>query len=221
MRIRSTLAAALLFGLSGAALAEQVTERATGVSFESEKSVGGKSYTLVGAGVRTKFFVKVYAMGLYVDTTDGKRAFSSLATKAGGGDQAHVTAGDKAGSFLVWGQFDKLGVLHFVRDVGADKVREAFTEGLGEELSEKAPADVRDAARAFLKLVDRDLKSGDELVLHTDNAGRLEVSIGGQNKGGVQNAKLARAMWNVYLGSKPPAKELKTELTNRISELGK
>ncbi len=221
MRILSTLAAALLFGLSNAALAEQVTEHATGVSFESEKSVGGKSYTLVGAGVRTKFFVKVYAMGLYVDTTDGKRAFSSLATKAGGSDQAHVTAGDKAGSFIIWGQFDKLGVLHFVRDVGADKVREAFTEGLGEELSEKAPADVRDAARAFLKLVDRDLKSGDELVLHTDNAGRLEVSIGGQNKGGVQNAKLARAMWNVYLGSKPPAKELKTELTNRISELGK
>ena len=221
MRIPSVLSAALVFGLSGAALAEKVTEPATGVAFDSEKSVGGKSYTLVGAGVRKKFFVKVYAMGLYVDTTDGKRAFSSLATKAGGSDQAHVTAGGKADSFVIWGQFDKLGILHFVRDVGAEKVREAFTEGLGEELSEKAPADVREAAQAFLKLIDRDLKSGDELVLHSDNAGRLEVSIGGENKGGVQNAKLARAMWNVYLGSKPPTKELKTELTNRISELGK
>ena len=203
------------------ALAEPVTEPATGFTFDSDKTIGGKSYTLVGAGVRKKFFVKVYAMGLYVDTTDGKRAFSSLATKAGGSDQAHVVAGGKADSFIVWGQFDKLAILHFVRDVGAEKVREAFTEGLGEELSDKAPADVREAATSFLKLIDRDLKNGDDLVLHTDTSGHLEVSIAGQSKGGVQNAKLARAMWNVYLGGKPPTKELKTELTNRISALGK
>ncbi|MEO6953615.1 MAG: chalcone isomerase family protein [Polyangia bacterium] len=221
MRISSVLSAALVLGLSTVAFADKVTEPATGFTFDSDKTIAGKSYTLVGVGVRKKFFVKVYAMGLYVDTTDGKRAFSSLATKAGGSDQAHLTAGGKADSFIIWGQFDKLAILHFVRDVSADKVREAFTEGLADEVSDKAPADVREAATSFLKLIDRDLKNGDDLVLHSDTSGRLEVSIGGQNKGGVQNAKLARAMWNVYLGGKPPTKELKADLTNRISELGK
>jgi len=205
----------------GLARAEKVAEPSTGVQFDAKKSVDGRSYTLVGAGVRKKFVVKVYAMGLYVEDVEGKRAFPSLATKAGGTDKAKLTEGDRAQSFLMWGSFNKIAILHFVRDVGAEKIRGAFEDGLGDELSDKAPADVREAAQAFLKLVDKDVKNGEEVILHTSPDGKVELSIAGAGRGAVQNAKLARAIWSVWLGSKPISKDLRGDLVNRIDELGK
>ena len=203
----------------GVAAAEKVAEPSTGIEFDGQKSVDGKRFTLVGVGVRKKLMVKVYAMGMYVEDVEGKRAFPSLATKAGGRDKAKLTEGDRAQSFLLWGQFAKLAQLHFVRDVGADKVRGAFEEGLGEELSSKAPADVRQAAQAFLKLIDRDMKNGEELTLRTGADGKIELSTAGEAKGTVQNAKLVRALWSVWLGAKPSSKELRGELVNRIDRL--
>jgi hypothetical protein len=217
----SVLSLAVCTSLVAPAFADKVKEPATGVELDAQKTDGGKTYTLVGLGVRKKFGFKVYAMGLYVENVDGKRAFPSLATKAGGTDKAKLTSGDRAQSFIVWGGFGKLAIMHFVRDVGADKVREAFESGLSEELSDKASPDLREATQNFLKLVDRDLKSGDEIEIKTNNEGRLELSIGGQAKGGVTNAKLARAIWNVWLGSKPVTADLKADLVNRIDELGK
>lgn len=206
---------------SGIARAEKINEPSSGVGFDSQRTVDGKAYTLVGVGIRKKFGFKVYAMGLYVENVDGKRAFPSLAEKAGGTSHEQLVANDRAQGFIIWGAFGKVGVMHFVRDVGSDKVRESFEEALGDELSDKAPADVRDATNNFLKMVDRDLKNGDELVLHTSPDGKIDLSIGGQQKGSVQNVKLARALWSVWLGGKPVTKDLKDALVNRIGELGK
>jgi hypothetical protein len=208
-------------GLAGTARAEKVAEPATGVQFDAKKSVDGRGYTLIGAGVRKKVFVKVYAMGLYVEDVEAKRAFPSLATKAGGTDKQKLTEGDRAQSFVMWGSFNKIAVLHFVRDVDAGKIRGAFEDSLGDELSERAAADVREATQGFLKLIDKDAKAGDEVVVHTAPDGKIDVTIGGVAKGSVQNAKLARAIWGVWLGARPISKDLRGELVNRIDELGK
>jgi hypothetical protein len=215
------LALALPLGAPKVAVAEKVAEPSSGVQFDAQKSWDGKAFTLVGTGIRKKFIVKVYAMGLYVENVDGKRAFSSLATKAGGSDQAKLTEGDRAQSFLIWGSFGKVGVMHFVRDVGAGKIHDAFAEDLSDELSDKAAPDVRDATQAFLKLFDKDLKNGDDIVLRTSPDGKIDVSIGGQEKGSVQNIKLMRALWSTWLGGHPISKDLRASLVNRISELGK
>src|SRR5262245_32974238 len=44
-----------------------------GVNFPATVQVDGKTLTLNGAGIRTRFFFKVYAMGLYLEqpSTDG------------------------------------------------------------------------------------------------------------------------------------------------------
>ncbi len=220
-RLLSTLLPAVLLLSPGAASADKITEPSTGHQFDSQRTFDGKGYTLVGAGVRKKFVVKVYAMGLYVEDGDAKRAFPSLVSKAGGHEKAKLTEGDRAQSFIVWGQFGKAAVLHFVRDVDAGKVRGAFEDSLGEELSDKAPADVREAAQAFLKMIDRDVKNGEDFVVRTSADGKTEVTLGGQTKPGPQNVKFARALWSVWLGGKPISKDLRGELVNRIDELGK
>ncbi|HEY6099816.1 MAG TPA: chalcone isomerase family protein, partial [Anaeromyxobacter sp.] len=59
--IRTAAALAALF-LAAPALPREVA----GVQFPDTVSVGGQELKLNGAGVRTKFFVKVYAGGLYL-----------------------------------------------------------------------------------------------------------------------------------------------------------
>ena len=224
MSLRLCLAASLLCcGIASprSAHAQLVTEPATGAAFETKKMVDGRGYTLVGVGVRKKLLSKVYAMGLYAEDVEAKRAFPSLAIKAGGRDKARLTAGDRAQAFLIWGAFNKIAVLHFARDVEAAKVRDGFAEGLADELGAKAPADVHEAADAFLKLTEHDMKGGEELVLHTGPDGGIDVSIGGTSRGSVQNLKLVRAIWSMWLGQKPLSKDLRGELVNRIDELGK
>src|SRR5262249_49924166 len=96
------------------ARAPNIEEPATAQRFEAVRTVEGRPYALVGLGVRKKFVVKVYAMALYVDEADGRHAFPALVSRAGGHDHAKLTSGDHAQSFVMWGTFGKVAVLHFV-----------------------------------------------------------------------------------------------------------
>ena len=216
---RIVFVALMLFSLG--ARAESVSEPATGHSFESSLTLGGRPYVLLGAGVRKKFLVKVYAMALYVEEADARHAFPALVSRAGGHDHAKLTSADHAQSFEMWGTFGKHAVLHFVRDVDAAKIRDAFAEGLEDELSEKAPADLKQATQQFLDLFDQDLKNGQEIVIHTGADGKIDVTLPGGIKHGPESGKLARSVWGIWLGQKPISADLRRALVERIDVLGK
>jgi hypothetical protein len=207
--------------LAAAAHAETVEEPSSGHAFDAVRTVEGRPYALVGVGIRKKFVVKVYAMALYIDEAEGRHAFPALVSRAGGHDHAKLTSGDHAQSFVMWGTFGKVAVLHFVRNVDAGKIRGAFEEGLEEELSDKAPPDVKQQAQAFLALFDKDLKDGQEIVLHTTPDGKTEVDIAGVKKSGPTSPRLARAVWGIWLGQKPISADLRRGLVERIDVLGK
>lgn len=205
MRLISLFAVATLFTLATPALAEDVTEPGTGHAFPAQRSYGGKSYTLVGVGLRKKFFIKVYAMGLYGEQEGGKSAFAA--------------SSDHGQGFFIRGDFDKLGVLHFAREVDSGKIREAYRESMAEELG--AGGERQKAVEAFLALFDRDVKKGEDLIIQTTSEGQVTVEIGGQKKEGPKSKQLASAIWNIWLGAKPPSPEMRTTLIERISALGK
>jgi len=207
--------------LGSLARAEPVSEPATGVAFESTRTVDGRPYALLGTGLRKKVVVKVYAMALYVDETDARRSFPALAARAKGSDHARLTSEDHAQQFVLYGSFGKLAVLHFVRDVGKEKIREAFEDGLGEELSDKAPADARQAAQAFVALFDQDIKEGEEVVVRTFPDGRIEIQQGSRKTAGPHSPRLARAIWGVWLGAKPISTDMRKTLIDRIDLLGR
>jgi hypothetical protein len=210
---------ALLF--AAGARAESVSEPATGHGFDAVTQVAGRPYALVGVGVRKKVMIKVYAMALYVDEAEGRHAFPALVSRAGGSDHARLTKDDHAQSFVMWGTFGKQAVLHFVRDVDASKIRGAFADGLEEELSDKAPADLKQGAQAFLGLFDKDLKEGQEIVIRTTADGKIEAEVAGAKKSGPQSPRLARAVWGIWLGAKPISSDLRRALVERIDVLGK
>src|SRR5579859_4765668 len=111
--------------VAAGARADTVEEPATGHAFDAVRTVDGRPYALVGVGVRKKFLVKVYAMALYIDEAEGRHAFPALVSRAGGHDHARLTSGDHAQSFVIWGTFGKLAVMHFVRGVDVAKIRGA------------------------------------------------------------------------------------------------
>jgi hypothetical protein len=183
-----------------AARADKVVEPSTGHSFDDSKSIDGKRYALLGVGMRKKFVVKVYSMALYADEADAKRSYKP------GGD---------ATSFVAGTPFGKLAVLKFARDVDSGKIRSAFEDGLADELSDKAPADLKQGAQAFIAAFDKDLKNGQEIMLRTVDK-KIDIEVAGAKKQLPTTPALTKAIWNIWLGAKPISKDLKSGLVSRV-----
>ena len=204
MKRVGALGAGLALALSAApALAEKITEPSTGTTFETEATYNGGKYTCLAAGVRKKLFIKVYAVAFCVEAGKGDEALAG-AKKAGSADsQAFFDAlRDFKGAHAV--------DMAFAREVEKGKIAEAFKETLGKALGE----DDKDGQEKFLALVNRDVKAGEHIVLTSTPDGVLHLSIAGNDQT-VTDAKVARYIWNAWLGSESVAPALKEALTAR------
>lgn len=201
LRLLALLGCGLGIAGSSRPAAAQVVEPSSGTAFPETRSVGSKTYQLVGTGLRKKFVIKVYAMGLYVEQAGAKAAY------AGGASNPQ--------SFVIGGGFGKQMVLRFLRDVDKGKIQDAYKESLQGALAGATASD----AQAFIQLFDRDVKQGNEVVIQADEGGKLSVSIAGQRKEGPTNPALAKAVWEIWLGAKPIAPDARKTLVDRLSSL--
>lgn len=196
-------AAILTLGLSLLAVpaaAEEVTEPKTGVAFAGTMD----GMALAGVGVRTKAIIKAYAAGLYVDPSGARRSlerFRGRSAEQLGGNDAFFAA-------LTAGPFEKALVMKFTYDVGTERVREAFQEGLATNL-----ADVSGPPQEFLKLFQGDVgRKGDVLLVRATPEGRVSLRCNERDLGAVQDRALAEAVWKIWLGPKPILPKLKSDL---------
>jgi len=155
-----------------------------GVKFPDETQVDGINLTLNGLGLRqaTMFKVKVYIAALYV---------------AKPSNDANVILGSNTPKELV---------LHFVRNVTASDLNNAWEEGFDKQASEfKDPL-------AMLKGWMTDMKTGQRLVfVHKPGAG-IQVDVNGAAKGTIKGDQFAKAFLSIWLGPNPPNPGLKTGL---------
>ena len=142
--------------------------------------VGKKELVLNGVGMRTAtwFKVKVYAAGLYVPQ------------KAKTTEKIMAMEGPKVIS------------LYFLRDVGKDKISNAWKEAPG---LDKFPQEVT-LLNSYMSEMKKDTL-GLEFQIHGDG---LVVKVNGAAKPKITNKAFADALLNVYLGPKPPNAELKS-----------
>ena len=180
----------------------------------------GTDYALTGASFRSYIGFTVYGVGMYVEEEPARRAYPKLVEKAGGADLQLLRARDLAQNFVILGEFGKLGLMYFVRDVAAVKIRDAYREVLKENLKPTASPQLRQQTDAFLALFDRDMKAGEELAVGTTTDGKIFVAIGAIKKDGPQSPTLAIDLWNLWLGTQPMSKDLKQGLVERIQALG-
>lgn len=190
--------------------------------FQTFVEAEGAEFGLVGVGVRKVFGFTVYAMALYVEDEPARKAFPRLAGQAGGADTKTLLKSGLVPGFIVSGDFGKHARLWFARDVSAADQKKSYREALGDDATDKAAPAVQKDAEAFLALFDRDVKKGEEMIIHTTVDGRIGVGIAGAPlRWGPTNPRIAHDVWDIWLGAKPINDSLKASLMERIDSLSR
>lgn len=149
-----------------------------GVEFPDTVSVGGQDLKLNGAGVRSKFFVKVYAGGLYLAQPSNQ------------------------GAAIVAADAPKRVRMVFLREVDAKKILETYREGFENNSAGPAlPALLQKLERLAPALADMK-KGGEMLVTYLPGQGTTVTAAGGGSVT-VEGKDFADAMFRNWLGPKP------------------
>lgn len=144
--------------------------------------VDGHSLQLNGAGIRRKFFFKIYIGALY--------AARRLSTPA----EVLADPGDKV-----------IRMRFLYGRVGREKITEAFAEGF----ANNAPAVAGSPdARRFLALFTRDFVRGDTVDLELSAAGTVTARQNGRLLGTVRSKPLAHGILAIYFGPRPADEDL-------------
>lgn len=184
-------------------------------------------HRLAGFGLRTKtiFDVKVYAMALYLDPAT---TLAALAPEAGR-DKKALQGDARVYETILKPASGKTLRLVMRRDVDADDMREAFEDALEPRVARAEKEFSMPGGKAALKSLrtffDLDELEKDQILDFTwhpataERAGRLEVRVGGEAKGAVENAALGWALFDVYLGGDPIHTKEKPRLIRRLPGL--
>ena len=172
--------------LAAPALAREVA----GVQFPDTVAAGGHELKLNGAGLRTKFFAKVYAGALYLVEPSG--------------DAEAILAADAPRRVR----------MVFLRDVDKAKILDTYREGFrnnsGGPALEALLAKLDRIAPALV-----DMKKGGEMVVTYVPGEGTTVAAAGGAPVTVEGKDFADAMFRNWLGARPADGDLKKDLLGR------
>lgn len=197
MPVRAALSFAFLLAFAGLAPAqERVPVEDSDVTFPvtETREVAGKQVDLrlTGVALREKAWINVYVIASYVDATAEPKSARELA-------QADVP---------------KVLVLVMERDVDGDDMAEAFHDAILLNYSEsKFKEELKRFNDFFLN---REAKEGKKITFtHLPGKG-VECAVEGNGKLVIENVAFARAIWELYLGTKNIGDDIKEGLTSRL-----
>ena len=174
----------LLFLVASPAFGAEVA----GVKIDEQIRVAEAPLVLKGAGLRKRFFVQVYAMGLYV-------------------------AERKADPVTQPGA--KRVAIHMLRDVGADQFAEALVDGMRPNHDE---ATMKSLASRIAQLVAimaemKVAKEGMAITLDWIPDSGTQVTVAGKSSGKpIEGEDFYRGLLRIWLGEKPVQDDLKKAL---------
>lgn len=151
------------------------------VSFENE----GKQYHLQATGVATrkKFFVKVYSIASYLQN----------------GGESQST--DKFQKIMLDDNAKQL-TMKWVHEGSADKVQDGYRESFKNAVSGSQYDQLQNEIGKFVGFFNKDVQKGDEHILRWLPGGYVEVIINGKQAGNITNPEFAKALWNIWFGSR-------------------
>lgn len=173
----AALALSLLL-LAGTAQAKDIA----GVTIPDTLDAAGKTLKLNGAGVRTRFFIKVYAAGLYLEE-ESKNA-------------QQIIDADRP----------KAVVLKLLRDLDRKTMQGAIREGVENNSKEQLPA-LKERLDTLLEQIPA-LKKNDEFTVTYVPGQGTRVNDGAP----IEGKDFADAIFKIWLGQKPADADLKKGL---------
>jgi hypothetical protein len=184
--MRRALLVAALLALAAPVLADTLAN----VTLPDTTTVSGRTLVLNGMGVRSKFFVKVYVAGLYLEKKSA--------------DANAIIQADAA----------KRIVLQFVRsEVTREQMTEAFDEALKANGPDKAGV-LKNEIGQFLKALET-MREKEQLVVTYVPGTGTTVSVRGADKVTIPGLPFGQLVFSMWLGPKPPNGDLKNGLLGK------
>lgn len=160
-----------------------------GLRIDDTVRIGNSELVLNGAGVRSKFFVKVYVGALYVDKRSNTPAV------------------------IYDNPQPRRMALRLLRDLDAASLQSALEEGLKNNLSVAEWTAVEPQAAqlgSIMKAIGK-VREGDTIAIDFTGDG-VAVALNGEARGKVAGGVFARALLRVWLGEHPADASLKKAL---------
>lgn len=160
-----------------------------GVRVPEQLAEGSQALTLNGAGLRTRFVVKVYVAALYVTT------------------KSHDAAA------LIDSTQPRRMRLRMLRDVDSKSLDGALQDGLRDNTTSQELAALKAPAERLSRLMS-DIgaaREGDVIDLDFDARG-VAIASNGKPRGRIDDPAFARALLRVWLGDSPAQASLKKAL---------
>lgn len=167
---------------------ETIREPSTKVEFPAQITItqGDTSYTLVATGtaVRKKLIFKGYAVVHYMEDPPQ-------------GDKEQVLT-----AVLHDGKAKRL-VLHFVRDVDAETIQNAWREGFEKNTDPEVLLGIQPLVDQFVGYFTEKVLKGETYVFTWLPGGIVLTTVKGEEKPAIGSVEFARGLWSIWLGKKP------------------
>jgi hypothetical protein len=180
--VRAALPLSLVLALTATAGAAELA----GAVFDDRVTVGDQTLVLNGTGIRSKFFIKVYAAGLYLPSRQS--------------DAGRILAADQP----------RRTVLHFLYDVDRQKMCEAWDDALAGN-TPRASAQLKQKLASLCAAMD-DVTDGERMVFTYLPGTGTTVEVAGDRKATIAGKDFADALWAAWIGAKPATKDLRAGL---------
>jgi len=165
-----------MFELQAASLA--------GVTLPDTEQVGSTKLVLNGLGLRTKFMVKVYVAGLYLEQKSS--------------DPGAIIKADAP----------KRIVMQFVHGASKSQMADAFNESFNDNTPDAVKTMKPDIDRLIGAL--EPVKPGDQMVFTYVPGAGTTYAMNGKEKVTIAGPAFGQVLFSVWLGPKPPNANLKT-----------
>src|SRR4051812_3246959 len=172
MRKPVLLLAVIMFLVSVTSVANAAT--LAGVNLPDTAQAAGKTLVLNGVGLRTKFVVKVYVAGLYLEQKSS--------------DASAILKSDTP----------KRLVMHFMRDVSKKQMVDAFEDSFDNNTPEAKKTMKADIDRLLAAL--KDLKEGNEMAFTYVPGSGTTMAVNGKDKLTIAGPAFAPVIFSVWLG---------------------
>ncbi len=182
---KATISAAISMFALGSVLHLRAATLA-GVTLPDTVQVENTALVLNGLGLRTKFMVKVYVAGLYLERKSS--------------DQNAIIKADAPRRI----------VMQFVHSASRNQMVDGFNDAFKDN-SPEAMQTIKTEIDRFLAALEP-IKEGDQLIFTYLPGKGTTFAINGKDKLTVAPAAFAQALFSVWLGPKPPNANLKKGL---------
>ena len=179
--MRKALFTLLALSFCALALAAEVG----GVKLDDKVSVGGQELVLNGAGIRSKFVIKVYVASLYLPA----KSTDLAAVLAKGPRRIQMS---------------------LLRNVSADDLVGALVDGLNDNNSAAEMAAVKAQTDQMVSIMKafKEVKEKDVVTLDFVDGG-TQIGLNGAAKGAIAGEPFNKALTRIWLGDKPVQSDLK------------